>query len=48
MKYLQSVGNAGQTDWGLIMAGAVLTLLPPLLALIVFRGPLLETFGLSE
>jgi sn-glycerol 3-phosphate transport system permease protein len=30
------------------MAGAVLTLLPPLLALIVFRGPLLETFGLSE
>ena len=48
MKYLQSVGNAGQTDWGLIMAGAVLTLLPPLLALIAFRGPLLETFGLSE
>jgi sn-glycerol 3-phosphate transport system permease protein len=48
MKYLQSVGNAGQTDWGLIMAGAMLTLLPPLLALIVFRGPLLETFGLSE
>ncbi|WP_280585855.1 carbohydrate ABC transporter permease [Halorubrum sp. Boch-26] len=48
MKYLQSVGNAGQTDWGLIMAGAVLTLLPPLLALVAFRGPLLETFGLSE
>ncbi|WP_134671790.1 carbohydrate ABC transporter permease [Halorussus marinus] len=48
MKYLQSVGNAGQTDWGLIMAGAVLTLLPPLVALIAFRGPLLETFGLAE
>ncbi len=48
MKYLQSVGNAGQTDWGLIMAGAMLTLLPPLAALIAFRGPLLETFGLAE
>lgn len=48
MKYLQSVGNAGQTDWGLIMAGAVLTLLPPLAALIAFRGPLLETFGLES
>jgi len=47
MKYLQSVGNAGQTDWGLIMAGAVLTLLPPLVALIAFRRPLLETFGLQ-
>lgn len=48
MKYLQSVGNAGQTDWGLIMAGAVLTLLPPLAVLIAFRNPLLETFGLAE
>jgi len=48
MKYLQAVGNAGQTDWGLIMAGAVLTLLPPLLALVAFRGPLLETLGLQS
>jgi sn-glycerol 3-phosphate transport system permease protein len=48
MKYLQSVGNAGQTDWGLIMAGAVLALLPPLLALVAFRGPLLETLGLQS
>jgi sn-glycerol 3-phosphate transport system permease protein len=48
MKYLQAVGQAGQTDWPLIMAGAVLTLLPPLLVLVAFRRPLLETFGLQS
>jgi sn-glycerol 3-phosphate transport system permease protein len=48
MKYLQSVGTAGQTDWALIMAGAVLTLLPPLVVLVAFRGPLLTTLGLHQ
>jgi len=48
MKYLQAVGQAGQTDWGLIMAGAVLTLLPPLAVLVAFRKPLLTTFGLKQ
>lgn len=44
LKYLLGVGT-GQTDWGLIMAGAFLTLLAPLAVLVAFRGPLLETFG---
>ncbi|WP_200778452.1 carbohydrate ABC transporter permease [Halobaculum gomorrense] len=47
MKYLQAVGTAGQTDWGLIMAGAMLTLLPPLAVLVAFRRPLLDTLGVK-
>lgn len=44
LKFLQGAGM-GQTDWGMIMAGAVLTLLPPLCLLILFRNQLLKTFG---
>lgn len=47
LKFLQGAGM-GQTDWGIIMAGAILTLLPPLALLVVFRRPLLETFGLQQ
>jgi sn-glycerol 3-phosphate transport system permease protein len=47
MKFLRSVELGGQVDWGLIMSGAVLTLLPPLVMLVAFRRPLLETFGLQ-
>jgi len=46
LKYLLGVGT-GQTDCALIMAGAFLTLLPPLVVLVAFRRPLLETFGLE-
>jgi sn-glycerol 3-phosphate transport system permease protein len=44
LKFLQGAGM-GQTDWGIIMAGAVLTLIPPLCLLILFRNQLLKTFG---
>lgn len=44
LKFLQGAGM-GQTDWGLIMAGAVLTLIPPLCLLVLFRNQLLKTFG---
>jgi len=47
VKHLQSAGSAGQTQWGLIMAGAVLALLPPLVVLVALRKPLLSTFGVS-
>lgn len=47
LKFLQGAGM-GQTDWGIVMAGAILTLLPPLVVLITFRQPLLETFGLQQ
>jgi len=47
LRFLQGAGM-GQTDWGIVMAGAILTLLPPLAVLIIFRKPLLETFGLQQ
>lgn len=47
LKYLLGVGT-GQTDWGVIMAGAFTTLLPPLLVLVIFRKPLLDTFGVDH
>lgn len=47
LKYLLGVGT-GQTDWGVIMAGAFSTLLPPLVVLIAFRKPLLKTFGVDQ
>lgn len=47
VKNLQSAGSAGQTQWGLIMAGAVIALLPPLVVLVALRKPLLNTFGVS-
>jgi sn-glycerol 3-phosphate transport system permease protein len=47
LRFLQGAGM-GQTDWGIIMAGAMVTLLPPLLLLVLFRRPLLETFGFQQ
>lgn len=47
IKFLQSVRLSGQTDWGLIMAATILTLLIPLLVLLIARKPLLETFGVQ-
>ncbi|MFW5956688.1 MAG: carbohydrate ABC transporter permease [Halorhabdus sp.] len=34
--------------WGLVMAGSIVTLVPPLAVLLVFRKPLLETFGVQQ
>ena len=48
VKLLQSASAAGQTQWGLIMAGAVIALIPPLLVLLVLHRPLLQTFGLQQ
>jgi len=48
IRYLQGSAQAGLTQWGLIMAGAVLALLPPLLVLIVLHRPLLKTFAIQQ
>ncbi|MFB6298376.1 MAG: carbohydrate ABC transporter permease [Salinirussus sp.] len=48
IKFLQGASQSGLTQWGLIMAGAVIALLPPLAILIVFHRPLLETFALQQ
>ncbi len=44
---LQGATGGGQTLWGLIMAGTVLALLPPLVILILANRPLLETFNVQ-
>jgi sn-glycerol 3-phosphate transport system permease protein len=44
---LQGASGGGQTLWGLIMAGTVLALLPPLVILILANRPLLETFNVQ-
>lgn len=48
IRFLQGSAQAGLTPWGLIMAGAVLALLPPLLVLIVLHKPLLKTFAIQQ
>ncbi|MFC7214754.1 carbohydrate ABC transporter permease [Saliphagus sp. GCM10025334] len=40
--------QAGELQWAIVMAGAIITLVPPLLALLLFRKPLLETFGVQQ
>ncbi len=45
---LQGDIQAGELQWSIVMAGAIITLIPPLLALIAFRNPLLETFGVQQ
>lgn len=47
IRNLKGVQIGGQFDWPLLMAGAVISLLPPLILLITLRRPLLETFGLE-
>ncbi|MDR5672189.1 ABC transporter permease subunit [Halalkaliarchaeum sp. AArc-GB] len=48
LKSLEGTAAAGQIEWGLIMAGAMIALVPPLVVLIVLHKPLLETFGLQQ
>jgi len=45
---LQGDVQGGDLQWALVMAGAIITLIPPLLALILFKKPLLETFGVQQ
>jgi sn-glycerol 3-phosphate transport system permease protein len=40
--------QSGELAWALVMAGSMLTLLPPLLLMIVFRKPLLKTFSIQQ
>jgi len=48
IRYIQGSAQAGLTQWGLIMAGAVLALRPPLLVLLALHRPLLETFAIQQ
>lgn len=48
IRYLQGSAQAGLTQWGLLMAGATIALVPPLLVLILLHRPLLETFAIQQ
>jgi sn-glycerol 3-phosphate transport system permease protein len=46
--FLQGASQSGLTQWGLIMAGAVIALVPPLVVLYALHRPLLETFAIQQ
>jgi sn-glycerol 3-phosphate transport system permease protein len=48
LRFLQAASQSGLTQWGLIMAGAIIALLPPLAVLIVAHRPLLETLAIQQ
>jgi sn-glycerol 3-phosphate transport system permease protein len=48
LQLLQGDVQGGNLSWSLVMAGSVLTLLPPLALMILFRKPLLETFTIQQ
>ena len=45
---LQGQAQAGDVAWALTMTGSVLTLVPPLVLLVLFRKPLLQTFSIQR
>jgi sn-glycerol 3-phosphate transport system permease protein len=48
LSLLQGDVQGGQLSWSLVMAGSMLTLLPPLALMVLFRRPLLETFTIQQ
>lgn len=45
--YIQGTADAGLTQWGIIMAGSVLALIPPLVILVAFHRPIIRTLGIQ-
>jgi sn-glycerol 3-phosphate transport system permease protein len=45
---LEGQAQAGDVAWALVMTGSMLTLLPPLVLLVLFRKPLLRTFTIQQ
>jgi sn-glycerol 3-phosphate transport system permease protein len=48
LRFVQGAAAGGLTQWNLVMAGAVIALVPPLVVLAVARKPLLNTFGVRS
>ncbi|MFC4986703.1 carbohydrate ABC transporter permease [Saliphagus infecundisoli] len=48
VRNLQQAAQSGFTDWSLIMAGSIVALLPPLIILIIFHRPLLDTMTMQQ
>lgn len=48
LSLLEGEAMAGDVAWAMVMSGAVLTLIPPLALLVLFRKPLLQTFTIQQ
>lgn len=48
LSLLEGEAMAGDVAWAMVMSGAIITLLPPLLLLVLFRKPLLQTFTIQQ
>lgn len=48
IRYIQGTAAGGLTQWGIIMAGSIVALIPPLVVLVLFHKPLLKTFGVQQ
>lgn len=48
LSLLRGQASTGEVAWSMVMTGSMLTLIPPLALLILFRQPLLETFSIQQ
>jgi sn-glycerol 3-phosphate transport system permease protein len=48
LSLLRGQASTGEVAWSMVMTGSMLTLLPPLALLVIFRRPLLETFTIQQ
>ena len=48
LNLLRGQASSGEVAWSMVMTGSVLTLVPPLALLVLFRRPLLETFTIQQ
>jgi sn-glycerol 3-phosphate transport system permease protein len=48
LNLLRGQASSGEVAWSMVMTGSMLTLLPPLVLLVLFRNPLIETFTIQQ
>ncbi|KAA9396073.1 carbohydrate ABC transporter permease [Haloarcula sp. CBA1130] len=48
LSLLRGQASTGEVAWSMVMTGSILTLLPPLALLVLFRRQLLETFTIQQ
>jgi sn-glycerol 3-phosphate transport system permease protein len=48
LSLLRGQASTGEVAWSMVMTGSILTLIPPLALLVLFRRPLLETFTIQQ
>lgn len=48
LSLLRGQASSGDVGWAMVMTGSILTLIPPLALLVIFRRPLLETFTIQQ